>query len=207
MIHKLPELPYEKNALEPYVSAETIDYHYGKHHNTYVTNLNKLILETRYEAMSLEEIIKKAEKSPIFNNAAQVWNHTFYWNCFKAGGGGKPNSTFVEAICSSFGSVEKFKEEFTQKAVTLFGSGWVWLIKKEDGSLSIEQTSNADNPMTSGSKPLLTCDVWEHAYYIDYRNARPKYLEAFWNIVNWEFMEKNFSRETAGVSESSFAAA
>ena len=206
MEHKLPELPYKKNALEPYVSAETIEYHYGKHHNTYVTNLNKLIKGTEYEGMSLEEIIKKGEKGPIFNNAAQVWNHTFYWNCFQPGGGGEPCSAFAEAIDSRVGSFESFKEALTQIEVTVLWSGWVWLVKKEDGSLCVEQTGNADNPMTSGSIPLLTCDVWEHAYYIDYRNARPKYLEAFWNIVNWEFAKKNFSSEIAGASQLSLAA-
>lgn len=201
MEHKLPELPYEKNALEPYVSAETVEFHYGKHHSTYVNNLNKLVKGTEYEESPLEEIIKQAGKGPIFNNAAQVWNHTFYWNGLMPGGGGEPSGKFAESIVANFGSFQKFKEDFTQKAVTQFGSGWAWLVKNEAGSISTVQTSNADNPITAGLIPLLTCDVWEHAYYIDYRNARPKYLEAFWNIVNWKFVAKNFSRTTVGVSE------
>jgi Fe-Mn family superoxide dismutase len=192
MEHKLPELSYPKNALEPYISAETIDYHYGKHHAAYVNNLNDLIRGTEFENMALEEVIVKSSGG-IFNNAAQIWNHTFYWKGLKPDGGGEPSGPLAEAINSAFGSLEDFKKEFTQKAVTLFGSGWTWLIKKEDGSVSIESTSNAGTPMTSGQKALLTCDVWEHAYYIDYRNARPKYMEAFWEILNWDFAGKNFS--------------
>lgn len=191
MEHKLPDLPFEKNALEPHISAETIDYHYGKHHNTYVTNLNNLIKGTEHENKSLEDIIKSAPAGGLFNNAAQVWNHTFYWNGLKPGGGA-PSGALAEAIDSAFGSFDEFKDQFTKTAVTTFGSGWAWLVKNPDGSLAIESTGNAGNPMTSGKTPILTCDVWEHAYYIDYRNARPKYVEGFWNIVNWDFAAKNF---------------
>ena len=192
MEHKLPELPYSKKALEPHISAETLEYHYGKHHAAYVNNLNNLISGTEFEKASLEDIILKSSGG-VFNNAAQIWNHSFYWNCLKPGGGGEPTGSLAEAIKSTFGSFEDFKKEFTQKAVTLFGSGWAWLVKNKDGSVAIEQTSNAGTPMTSDKKALLTCDVWEHAYYIDYRNARPKYVEAFWNLVNWDFAAKNFS--------------
>lgn len=192
MEHKLPDLPYDKNALEPHISAETLEYHYGKHHNTYVTNINNLIKGTEFEDAPLEEIVRKASGG-IFNNAAQVWNHTFYWNCLNPNGGGEPSGALADAINASFGSFGEFKDEFTKKSVTLFGSGWAWLVKKSDGALGIEQASAAGNPMTGGSTPLMTCDVWEHAYYIDYRNARPKYMEAFWNLVNWDFVSKNFS--------------
>jgi Fe-Mn family superoxide dismutase len=186
----LPELPYSKDALAPHISAETIEFHYGKHHNAYVTNLNKLIPGTEFEKSSLEEIVLKA-KGPIFNNAAQVWNHTFYWNCLSPKGGGEPTGEVAAAITKSFGSFAKFKEEFTTKATTLFGSGWAFLVKKGDGSLEIVQESNAGCPLTRDFKPLLTCDVWEHAYYVDYRNARPAYVEAFWKLVNWDFVAKN----------------
>lgn len=191
MEHKLPQLPYAKDALNPHISAETIDYHYGKHHQAYVDNLNKLIKGTQFENMPLEDIIRKASGG-IFNNAAQVFNHTFYWNCLRPGGGGEPKGPLAEAIKKSFGSFAEFKEKMTQTAVTTFGSGWAWLVKKADGSLEIVSTSNAGNPLTEGKKPLLTCDVWEHAYYIDRRNARPKYVEAFWNLVNWEFVGRQF---------------
>ncbi len=191
MEHKLPALPYAQDALAPYISAETLEYHYGKHHAAYVNNLNKLIAGTEYENMPLEEIILKSTGS-LFNNAAQTWNHTFYWNSLKPGGGGEPTGALAEEITKTFGSFAQFKEKFTNAAVTLFGSGWAWLVKNPDGTLGIEQTSNAGNPMTSGKKPLLTCDVWEHAYYIDYRNARPKYVEAFWNLANWQFAAENF---------------
>ncbi|CAI8830622.1 MULTISPECIES: superoxide dismutase [Fe] [Methylococcus] len=193
MTHELPALPYAKTALEPHISAETLEYHYGKHHQTYVTNLNNLIPGTEYENLSLEEIIRKAPAGGVFNNAAQVWNHTFYWNSLSPNGGGEPTGALAEAIVKSFGSFEKFKEAFTQCAVTTFGSGWAWLVKNADGSLALVSTSNAGCPLTSDQAPLLTCDVWEHAYYIDYRNARPKYLEAFWNLVNWEFAAANFA--------------
>ena len=192
MEHKLPELPYSKNALDPHISAETLEFHHGKHHAAYVNNLNNLIGGSEFEKVSLEDIILKSSGG-VFNNAAQIWNHSFYWNCLKPGGGGEPKGSMAEAIKSTFGSYEDFKKEFTQKAVTLFGSGWAWLVKNKDGSIAIEQTSNAGTPMTSDKKALLTCDVWEHAYYIDYRNARPKYVEAFWNLVNWDFAAKNFS--------------
>jgi len=192
MEHTLPALPYELNALEPHISKETLEYHYGKHHQTYVTNLNNLINGTEFADMSLEDIIKKSSGG-IFNNSAQVWNHSFYWNCLSPNGGGQPAGALADAINSTFGSVDKFKEEFSKTAVTTFGSGWGWLVKNADGSLALVSTSNAGTPMTSGQTALLTCDVWEHAYYIDYRNARPKYVEAFWNLVNWDFVAKNFA--------------
>jgi Fe-Mn family superoxide dismutase len=191
MEHQLPPLPYPKNALEPVISAETIEYHYGKHHQTYVTNLNNLIKGTEFENASLEEIVMKSSGG-IFNNAAQVWNHTFYWNGLKPNGGGAPKGELAAAIDKAFGSFEEFKKQFSQKAITTFGSGWAWLVKNKDGSLSLESTSNAGCPLTSGQTPLLTIDVWEHAYYVDYRNARPKYVEEFWSIVNWDFVEANF---------------
>lgn len=191
MSFELPPLPYEKNALAPHISAETLEYHYGKHHNAYVTKLNSLVPGTEFEGKSLEEVIKKSSGG-IFNNAAQVWNHTFYWHCLSPKGGGEPKGDLAEAIGSAFGSFENFKKEFTDKATTLFGSGWAWLVKKPDGKLAITQTSNADTPIKGQDVPLLTCDVWEHAYYIDYRNARPNYVEAFWKLVNWDFVTKNF---------------
>lgn len=192
MSFELPALPYEKNALEPHISAETLEYHYGKHHHTYVVNLNNLIKGTEFEGKSLEEIIKTSTGG-IFNNAAQVWNHTFYWHCLSPKGGNAPTGAVADAINKAFGSFEAFKEELTKSAVGNFGSGWTWLVKKADGSLAIVNTSNAATPLTSGDKPLLTVDVWEHAYYIDYRNARPKYLENFWALVNWEFVAKNLA--------------
>ena len=192
MSFELPALPYEKNALEPHISAETLEYHYGKHHNTYVVNLNNLIKGTEFEGKSLEEIIKTSTGG-IFNNAAQVWNHTFYWHCLSPKGGNAPTGAVADAINKAFGSFEAFKEELTKSAVGNFGSGWTWLVKKADGSLAIVNTSNAATPLTSGDKPLLTVDVWEQAYYIDYRNARPKYLENFWALVNWEFVAKNLA--------------
>ncbi len=191
MEHQLPPLPYAKNALEPVISSETIDYHYGKHHQAYVTNLNNLIKGTEFENSSLEEIILKSSGG-IFNNAAQVWNHTFYWNGFKPKGGGTPTGELAAAIDKTFGTFDEFKKQFTQKAVTTFGSGWAWLVKNKDGSLSLVSTSNAETPMTKGQTALLTIDVWEHAYYVDYRNARPKYAEEFWKIVNWDFVAGNF---------------
>ncbi len=191
MEHKLPELPYAKDALAPHISAETLEFHYGKHHATYVTNLNKLIAGTEFENLALEEIVKRATGG-VFNNAAQIWNHTFYWHCLAPKAGGEPTGALAQAITLAFGSFAAFKEKFSATAVGTFGSGWAWLVKNPDGSLAIESTSNAANPMTSGKKPLLTCDVWEHAYYIDYRNARPKYVEAFWNLVNWKFVADNF---------------
>jgi Fe-Mn family superoxide dismutase len=192
MPHELPALPYEKNALEPTISAETIEFHYGKHHQTYVTNLNNLVPGTEFEGASLEDIVQKAEGG-IFNNAAQVWNHTFYWNCLSPNGGGSPSGALADAINSAFGSFGDFKEAFNKSAATNFGSGWTWLVKNTDGSVAIVNTSNAGNPLRDGKTPLLTIDVWEHAYYIDYRNARPKYLDAVWSIVNWDFVAKNFA--------------
>jgi len=185
----ITELPYELDALAPHLSKETLEYHYGKHHQTYVSNLNKL-LDGKPEAMKpLEEIIKTS-KGAIFNNAAQIWNHTFYWNGLKPAGGGAPTGAIAESINTSFGSFEEFKTLFTNLAVGLFGSGWAWLVKDSDGTLGVEALSNAGNPLTNGQTPLLTCDVWEHAYYIDYRNARAKYVESFWNLVNWEFVNQ-----------------
>ena len=192
MAHQLPPLPYEMNALEPTISAETLEFHYGKHHQTYVTNLNKLTEGGEFANASLEEIITKSSGG-IFNNAAQIWNHTFYWNCLGPNGGGEPNGALADAINSAFGSFAEFKEKFSTAAATNFGSGWTWLVKNADGSVEIFNTSNAGCPLTEGKTPLLTIDVWEHAYYIDYRNARPKYIEAFWNIVNWDFAAQNFA--------------
>lgn len=193
MEHKLPELPYAMDALAPTISKETLEYHYGKHHQTYVTNLNNLIKGTEFEDMSLEDIIMKSSGG-LFNNAAQIWNHTFYWNCLSPNGGGEPTGELAAAINASFGSFAKFKEEFSKCSITTFGSGWGWLVKNSDGSIALASTSNAGTPMTEGQTALMTCDVWEHAYYIDYRNARPKYLEAFWNLVNWDFVAANFSK-------------
>jgi len=190
MEHTLPELPYAEDALAPHISAETISFHYGKHHKAYVDNLNRLIKGTEFANFVLEDIVKKASGG-IFNNAAQTWNHSFYWNCLSPGGGGEPSGELAEAINKSFGSFADFKEKFSNAAVTLFGSGWAWLVKNADGSLAIEQTSNAATPLKDGKKALLTCDVWEHAYYVDYRNARAKYIESFWNLVNWEFVTAN----------------
>jgi Fe-Mn family superoxide dismutase len=192
MKHELPALPYAMDALAPTLSQETLEYHYGKHHQAYVTNLNNLIPGTEFESMSLEDIVMKSSGG-IFNNAAQVWNHTFYWNCLSPNGGGTPNGALAAAIDAKFGSFEEFKKQFNQAGATNFGSGWTWLVKNADGSLEIFNTSNAGTPMTSGKQALLTLDVWEHAYYIDYRNLRPKYLETMWNIVNWDFVAANFA--------------
>jgi superoxide dismutase, Fe-Mn family len=191
MTHTLPELPYAMDALEPHISRETLEYHYGKHHRTYVDKLNGLIEGTEFAGASLEDIVRRSSGG-IFNNAAQVWNHTFYWHCLSPQGGGVPGGKLAGAIEAAFGSWEAFHQQFSDKAVTLFGSGWAWLVKKPDGKLAIVQTGNAETPLTGPDVPLLTCDVWEHAYYIDYRNARPKYLEAFWKLVNWDFVAKNF---------------
>jgi superoxide dismutase, Fe-Mn family len=193
MEHKLPELAYPKDALVPYISAETLEFHYGKHHKTYVDNLNKLIPGGEYEKLSLDDIIKKAPAGGIYNNAAQIWNHSFYWNCLAPKAGGEPSGVLGDAINKTFGSFAGFKEKFSAAATGLFGSGWAWLVKNPDGSLTIEQAGNAGNPLKDGKKPLLTCDVWEHAYYIDYRNARAKYVEAYWNLVNWNFVSKNLA--------------
>lgn len=190
MTFTLPKLPYEMDALAPHISKETLEYHYGKHHQAYVNNLNKLIPGTEFESMSLEEIIMKA-KGGVFNNAAQIWNHTFYWHCLSPNGGGEPTGKLADAINKHFGSFSAFKEQFTQAAATTFGSGWAWLAQDKAGDLKIMSTSNAGTPMTEGLTALLTCDVWEHAYYIDYRNARPDYISAFWSLVNWEFVSDN----------------
>jgi superoxide dismutase, Fe-Mn family len=192
MIHELPALPYAKDALAPVLSAETIDYHYGKHHQTYVTNLNNLIAGTEFSDMSLTDIILNASGG-LFNNAAQVWNHTFYWNCLSPTGGGAPTGAVAAAIAATFGSFDEFKKQFAQAATTNFGSGWTWLVQNSDGSIEIFNTANAGTPITSGKTALLTIDVWEHAYYIDYRNARPKYLETMWEKINWEFVASNYA--------------
>ena len=192
MSFELPALPYAKNALEPHLSAETLEYHYGKHHNTYVVNLNNLVPGTEFEGKSLEDIVKTSS-GPIFNNAAQVWNHTFYWNCLAPQAGGEPTGALADAINQAFGSFDAFKTQFNAAAVKNFGSGWTWLVKKADGSLAIVNTSNAGCPLTEGHTPLLTVDVWEHAYYIDYRNVRPNYLNGFWALVNWNFVAKNLA--------------
>jgi Fe-Mn family superoxide dismutase len=192
MEHKLPALPYAKEALQPHISAETLEYHYGKHHQTYVTNLNNMIKGTEYENMSLEEIIQKSSGG-VFNNSAQVWNHTFFWNCMTPNGGGAPTGKVADAINAKWGSFDKFREEFNKSALGNFGSGWTWLVQKTDGSVDIVNTSNAGTPLTTSDKALLTADVWEHAYYIDYRNARAKFLDAFWNVANWEFANQNMA--------------
>ncbi|HXR63370.1 MAG TPA: Fe-Mn family superoxide dismutase [Rudaea sp.] len=186
MAIELPALPYARDALAPHISAETIDYHYGKHHQAYVTNLNNLIKGSEFESMDLVAIIKKSQGG-MFNNAAQIWNHTFYWNSLSPKGGGEPAGKLADAIKKTFGSFAQFKEDFGKTAVGTFGSGWAWLVQRADGGLGLVSTSNAATPITGSDRPLLTCDVWEHAYYIDYRNARPKYVEAFWNLANWEF--------------------
>ena len=191
MSFTLPDLPYPKNALEPHISAETLEYHYGKHHQTYVDKLNGMVEGTEDADKSLEDIIRSSSGG-LFNNAAQVWNHTFYWNCLSPNGGGEPGGSLAAAIDRDFGSFSNFVEKFNESAVGNFGSGWTWLVKNPDGSLAILNTDDAGTPLTGEATPLLTCDVWEHAYYIDYRNARPKYLEAFWKLVNWEFVAGNF---------------
>lgn len=191
MTFKLPELPYEKNALAPHMSEETLEYHYGKHHNAYVNNLNNLIKETKFEKMSLEEIIISSNGS-MFNNAAQIWNHTFFWNSLSPNGGGNPSGKILDLINSKWGNIENFKTEFTKSAISNFGSGWTWLVQNKEGLLEILNTSNAETPLTKKElTPLLTVDVWEHAYYIDYRNERPKFINAFWALVNWDFANKN----------------
>ena len=190
MAIELPALPYDRAALVPHISAETIDFHYGKHHQAYVTNLNNQIKGTDFEAMDLESIIRKAQGS-MFNNAAQIWNHSFYWSCLAAAAGGEPTGKLADGIAAAFGSFSSFKEQFTQTALATFGSGWTWLVQRQDGSLALVSTPNAATPLTGSDRPLLTCDVWEHAYYIDYRNARGNYVEAFWNLVNWDFVASN----------------
>jgi len=194
MEHQLPALPFAKDALAPHMSAETFDYHYAKHHQAYVTNLNNLIKGTEYEALDLEAIVKKAPAGGVYNNAAQVWNHTFFWNCLSPNGGGAPKGALADAIAKKWGSVEEFKKAFTASAVGNFGSGWTWLVKKADGSVDIVNMGAAGTPLTTGDKALLCIDVWEHAYYIDYRNARPKFVETYLDkLVNWSFAEANFA--------------
>lgn len=189
----LPELPYAKDALAPHISEETLEFHYGKHHQTYVTKLNGLLPGSEFEGKSLEEIVKSSSGG-VFNNAAQIWNHSFYWNCLSPNGGGEPTGAIAKAIDDSFGSFEKFKEEFTNSAINNFGSSWTWLVKNGGGGLAITNTSNAATPLTDVAiAPVLTVDLWEHAYYIDYRNARPKYMEAFWALVNWDFVNEQFA--------------
>jgi len=191
MAIELPPLPYEKNALEPYISQETLEYHYDKHHQAYVTNLNNLLIDSELANHTLEAIIQQSSGA-IFNNAGQVWNHNFYWNCLSPNGGGEPQGPLAAAIMKTFGSFNAFQEKFTQLAISTFGSGWAWLVQNKEGALELVSTSNAGTPLTDGKRALLTCDVWEHAYYIDYRNARPKYLEAFWKRVHWEFASQNY---------------
>jgi len=195
MEHTLPPLPYPIDSLAPHYSQETLEFHHGKHHNAYVVNLNNLQKGTEYEALTLEEIIKKAPNpGPVYNNAAQIWNHTFFWNCLKPQGGGEPSGALADAINAKWGSYAAFKEAFVKSAVGNFGSGWTWLVKKADGSVDIVNTGAAGTPLTGADKALLTVDVWEHAYYIDYRNLRPKFVETFLsNLVNWQFAESNFA--------------
>jgi Fe-Mn family superoxide dismutase len=190
MAIELPALPFERTALEPHISSETLDFHYGKHHKAYVDNLNKMIAGTEFADMALEDIIRKAQGG-MFNNAAQIWNHSFYWNCLAPKAGGEPSGKLADAIAKGFGDFSKFKEQFSDTAAKTFGSGWAWLVQRPDGGLALASTPNAATPLTGEDTALLTCDVWEHAYYIDYRNARPKYIEAFWNLVNWDFVASN----------------
>lgn len=193
MEHTLPALPYAKDALVPHLSAETLEFHYGKHHQTYVTNLNNLIKGTDFESASLEEIVKKSSAG-IYNNSAQIWNHTFFWSCMKPNGGGSPTGALAAAINAKWGSFDAFKVAFQASAVGNFGSGWTWLVKKADGALDIVNMGAAGTPLTTGDTPLLTIDVWEHAYYIDYRNARAKFVEVFLaSLVNWDFASANYA--------------
>jgi superoxide dismutase, Fe-Mn family len=197
MAFQLPPLPYDKNALEPHISAKTLEFHHGKHHNAYVTKLNELVKDTAYASQDLETIIQgtfgDASKSGIFNNAAQVWNHTFFWSCMKSAGGGTPTGDVASAIDASFGSLDKFKEEFKDACVTQFGSGWGWLVV-DNGKIAVMKTPNAENPMAHNKTALLTCDVWEHAYYLDYQNRRPDFVEAFMdNLINWDFVAQNLA--------------
>jgi len=194
MEHTLPQLPYAKDALAPHISAETMDFHYGKHHQAYVTNLNNLIKGTEFENLDLEAIVKKAPAGGIYNNSAQVWNHSFFWNCMKPNGGGEPTGPLADAIKTKWGSFEDFKKAFSTSAVGNFGSGWTWLVKKTDGAVDIVNMGAAGTPLTTGDKPLLCIDVWEHAYYIDYRNRRPDFVAAFLNsLANWDFAARNFA--------------
>ena len=191
MKHQLPSLPYSMDALQPHISKDTLEYHYGKHHQQYVDTLNDLIAGTAFESMPLEDIVRKS-KGAIFNNAGQAWNHAFYWNCLSPDGGGRPVGKLAAAIDGRFGSFDEFRKQFSKAAIGTFGSGWAWLVKNADGSIGIKSTANAGTPLTTDRRPLLTCDVWEHAYYIDHRNRRPDYVAAFWNIVNWDFAAEHF---------------
>ena len=193
MSFELPALPYAKDALEPHMSVETLEYHHGKHHNTYVVKLNGLVPGSEYENKSLEEIIASAPAGPVFNNAAQIWNHTFFWHSLSPNGGGEPTGALADAINAKWGSFAEFQAAFEDKAVNNFGSSWTWLVKNADGSLEIVNTSNAATPMTNGQTAIITVDLWEHAYYIDYRNVRPDYLKGFWALANWEFAAANFA--------------
>ena len=192
--HELPALPYGMDALAPHISRETLEFHYGKHHRAYVNKLNELVRNSAFEGMTLASIVKEST-GPIFNNAAQVWNHGFYWNCLSPKGGGKPADKLAAAIDATFGSFDQFVSQFKNSAVSKFGSGWTWLVKSGDGALTIRNSDDADNPLRWDQTPLLVCDVWEHAYYIDYRNERAKYIEAFWHLVNWDFVTGNFTGE------------
>ena len=190
--HELPDLPYAIDALEPHISAETLQFHHGKHHASYVDKLNGMLPGSEFESATLEDIIQGASGG-MFNNAAQIWNHSFYWNCLSPNGGGTPDLKLGEAIDQTFGSFEAFKDQFAAAALGNFGSGWTWLVRNNAGGLEIVNTDDAENPMTQDYLPLLTCDVWEHAYYIDYRNKRPDYIAAFWQLVNWEFVAGNYA--------------
>lgn len=192
MAYQLPPLPYDLSALAPYISKETLEYHYGKHHHAYVAKLDGLVRGTELEGRSLEDLITTTN-GPVFNNAAQIWNHTFYWNGLSPKGGGQPIGPLAQAIDAAFGSFDEFRKAFDSQAINNFGSSWTWLVKKPDGTLAIVNTSNAQTPLTTDDRPLLTCDLWEHAYYIDYRNRRPDYLEAFWRLVNWDFVAANLA--------------
>jgi Fe-Mn family superoxide dismutase len=193
MPFELPALPYPKNALEPHVSAETLEYHHGKHHAKYVKTLNELIASTAFEKKSLEDIVRTAGPGKLFNQAAQHWNHSFYWKCMTPDGARDPKADLAKRLEQSFGSLDGFREKFSEAAIDEFGSGWAWLVLERDGSLAVENTTDAVNPVAQGKTALLTCDVWEHAYYIDYRHERPKYVEAFWKIVNWDFVAENLA--------------
>jgi Fe-Mn family superoxide dismutase len=195
MTFELPPLPYPKDALAPHVSAETLELHHGKHHAAYVAKLNELVKGSPFEGRPLDDIVREAQ-GPLFNNGAQHWNHSFYWHCLSPRGGGKPKGHLGDALASTFGSFDEFEKSFTKTAVETFGSGWAWLVEK-DGQLQVVSTKDADNPLRTGARPLLTCDVWEHAYYVDYRNARPKYVEAFWKLVDWDFVAKNMGEDWA----------
>lgn len=193
MTFTLPELPYKKDALLPHMSVETLEFHYGKHHNAYVVNLNNLIKDSTHQNKSLQEIIRSSEGA-VFNNAAQIWNHTFFWHSLSPNGGGAPKGEVLQMINASWGDFETFKSEFTKSAISNFGAGWTWLVKNKEGKLAIVNTSNAQTPLTTDLIPILTVDIWEHAYYIDYRNERPKFINAFWALVNWDFANKNLTK-------------